>query len=324
MVRGHEQGRDEVTGDLGHPAAGPGQDVVADQGDLMYLTIVRRTATLVALPVLLTTLAACNSASGAQTTTGTAAPAGIGVTRAASPTPQNSASATTQAVAPATRWAGTSQFLQIKSAGKADGVEYLEVRRARQKSAGENLETVTLGGPWIKVPISAQAENVPMQGNGGDFGQLSAALAERSAGESDQGFDVAFDQEGQVGKVTWLYLSSRERTKAALEGWAGNTEFLQIKSARQRGGVTYLKVRPAEKEYLGESFDTITIGGPWTEVVMSALGENVPLRGAPGDADALRTMLAKRRAIEIDEGFDISFFGNGQVSKVTWLYGPSF
>jgi hypothetical protein len=160
----------------------------------------------------------------------------------------------------------------------------------------------------------------PRYGKGGDSGQLRAALAERSASESDKGFDVTFDQSGQVRKVTWLYESERERTQAAIEGWAGSTQFLQIKSARKKGDVTYLKVRPAEKEMLGESFETVTIGGPWTEVVMSALASNVPLGGDPGDADALRSSLRKRPASEVDEGFDISFFGNGEVKDVTWLY----
>jgi hypothetical protein len=53
---------------------------------------------------------------------------------------------------------------------------------------------------------------------------------------------------------------------------------------------------------------------------MSALASNVPLKGDQGDADALRAALAKRPANEADEGFDIAFFGNGEVKQVTWLY----
>ncbi|HST83035.1 MAG TPA: hypothetical protein VLL08_14975 [Kineosporiaceae bacterium] len=283
----------------------------------MHFTVARRTATLVAVPMLLATL----SAGCSRTLPGPAAPAGIAVTSTAlTGTTQPSASATTAAVPLSASWAKTTQFLQIKGSEETGGVEYLEVRQAKQEPVGERFETVALDGPWIKVRISAKAENVPLNGKGGDSGQLRAALAERSTGESDKGFDVAFDQSGQVRKVTWLYESERERTQAAIEDWAGSTQFLQIKSAREEDGVTYLKVRPAEKEILGESFETVTIGGPWTEVMMSALASNVPLGGDPGDADALRTSLRKRQARSVDEGFDISFFGNGEVNQVIWLY----
>lgn len=285
----------------------------------MHFTIARRTAALVAVPVLLAALTACNSVADAETIDGTAAPAGIGATSTATAT-TDKATATTTAASASARWKGTTQFLQIRGSGETGGVEYLEVREAEKKPAGESFETVTLGGAWTKVTISAEAVNVPLKGIGGDSGQLRAALDERSGNEPEAGFDVAFDAKGQVSKVTWLYVSSREQANAAIEKWAGSTQFLQIKSAREKDDVTYLKVRPAEKEYLGESFETVTTGGPWTEVVVSALGSNIPLRGDPGDADALRTQLAKRLASQVDEGFDITFSENGEVTKVTWLY----
>jgi hypothetical protein len=289
----------------------------------MRFTFAGRTTALVAVPVLLMALTACNSGTPARRL-GAAAPAGI-ATSTAAPTAASSPTAgdPTPSASPSIGWNGTTQFLQIKSSEVVDNVEYLEVRLAEKNAVGDNFETVTLGGPWTRVEISAQAENVPLKGIGGDAGQLTAALAERSAKESDEGFDVTFDKNGLVRKVTWIYVSARERASVLIARWAGSTQFLQIKSARKRGVALYLKVRPAEKEYLGESFETRTTGGPWTEVQMSALAENVPLGGIPGDAEALRKSLSTRPANQADEGFDISFFGNGQVSKVAWLYVPS-
>ena len=283
----------------------------------MHFTLTRQTAILIAGPLLLATLTAC----GPQVIAGTAGPGGS-VTDTATPTTDSSATAgaSTPAV-PTEEWKGTTQFLQIKNFEESDGVEYLEVREAEKKTEGKTVETVSLDGPWIQVKISSSAVNVPKQGVGGDSGQLSASLSRRSTSEIVKGFDVTFDKKGQVSKVTWLYVSAREFATAVIETWKDSTQFLQIKSARKVGETTYLRVRPAEKEYLGESFETKTIPGPWIEVVMSALANNVPIDAETGDADALRTMLSKRSASQVKEGFDITFAGNGQVSEVTWLYG---
>jgi hypothetical protein len=281
----------------------------------MQFTTVRRATSRSAALVLLAALTACTSSNGSQTVPGPAAPAGIA-------TGTEPAATDSRTGPPTANWAGTTQFLQIKSSGEDDGQEYLEVRPAQKKTEGKSVQTVTLGGAWTKVTIGAQAQNVPKRGVTGDADHLTAALTERTASESDRGFDVTFDQDGQVSKVSWVYVSIRERAQATIERWADSTQFLQIKGGRERDGVTYLQVRPAEKNYLGESFETVTIGGPWTEVVFSALGSHVPLRGAPGDGDALRKALADRPAREVDEGFDITFAGNGQVRTVTWLYVP--
>jgi hypothetical protein len=222
------------------------------------------------------------------------------------------------------QWAGTTQFLQIGDSRKADGVQYLEVKEAKKDGTGKAFKTVSLDGPWINVVLSDKAVNDPKSEARGDSAKLRAALAERTKAELSKGFDLTFDDQGQVSKVTWLYVSTRETTQAALAKWAGSEQFLQIDSARVQGDVTYLKVRPAEKEYLGESFETKTIGGPWIEVVMSALAVNAPLGDEiQGDASQLRKELDKRRKDQTDEGFDITFSQNGQVSKVTWLYVPS-
>jgi hypothetical protein len=245
--------------------------------------------------------------------------------RTAEPSTSSSTSlSATPSAAASEQWAGTTQFLQVGDSREADGVEYLEVKQAKKDGTGKAFKTVSLDGPWINVVLSDKAVNDPKSEARGDSAKLRAALAERTKAELSKGFDLTFDDQGQVSKVTWLYVSTRETTQAALAKWAGSEQFLQIDTARVQGDVTYLKVRPAEKEYLGESFETKTIGGPWIEVVMSALAVNAPLGDEiQGDASQLRKELDKRRKDQTDEGFDITFSQNGQVSKVTWLYVPS-
>ena len=263
----------------------------------------RWTAALIGGPTLLIALAGCGATGQPETLSGAAAPAGF------STSPSESPVATSSSPATAPRWAGTTQALQIKGSRITDGVTYLQVRPTAKNS-----------GAWTDVVVSAEAQNDPKRGKSGDARQLLAALAERTTSEQTKGFSVTFDQQGQVTKTSWLYLTAHEAADANIDRWAGTTQFLQIQSAREKDGITYLKVRPAKKEYLGESFETVTIGGPWTEVVMSALAENVPLKGVGGDADQLRRQLSQRTTSDREEGFDISFVDQGEVRKVTWLY----
>jgi hypothetical protein len=262
----------------------------------------RRAASLAACCALLAVLSACGSSDQPETVGGAAGPAGVTGSASVAPTTSSAPSPTPP------RWAGTTQTLAIKAARTTGGVTYLQVRPAKKK------------GAWIEVELSEDAENDPKRGKTGDAPQLLAALDERTSGERNTGFDLTFDQQGKVTRATWLYVSAREAAAANIAKWSGSTQFLQIQSAREQDGITYLKVRPAEKEYLGESFETVTTGGPWTEVVMSALAENVPLRGIGGDDGQLRAQLAERTQSDLEEGFDITFLSQGQVSKVTWLY----
>jgi hypothetical protein len=294
-----------------HPARRPRRSAVG----LRRESPAWRTLALATAPVLLAGLTACSGGSGPVTVPGTAGPAGVSG-------PTTTAAATTPASA-AAQWAGSTQFLQVKGAEKKGGDDYLQVRLAEKKSLGESFETVTLGGAWIDVPISPEAENVPKKGRPTKAAQFIAALGERTASEVEQGFDVTFDDQGQVSQMTWLYVTSREKTNATIAHWAGSTQFLQIQSAREQDDITYIKVRRAEKRSLGESFETVTVGGPWTEVVLNALFDNVPLRGDPGDASQLRAQLKNRVGTQKNEGFNIAFDSTGQVIKITWLFSPA-
>jgi hypothetical protein len=281
----------------------------------------RRAAILTAVPALLVVLTACGSP---QLTTikGTVAPAGMAGTDApATATATPAASASIGNDAPATSaWPGTTQFMEVKGARRRDGVRYLDVRPAEKKKAGKSVATVSLGGAWTEVALSDKAVNAPLRGDEGSAAQFVALLAERSAAEVKKGLDLSFDEQGNVVKMAWPYVSVQERAKATIAGWAGSTQFLQIKDARKRDGITTLRVRPAEQQSLGESFDTVTIGGPWYEVVMSPLADNVPMQTEIGGDDQLIELLGIRIAREADEGFNITFDQASQVTKITWLY----
>jgi hypothetical protein len=102
--------------------------------------------------------------------------------------------------------------------------------------------------------------------------------------------------------------------------WAGTTQFMQIERARDANGTMFLNVRRAEKEILGESFETVTIEGPWTEVAMAVDAVNVPLKRVGVKAKELVVALQQRSFSQLKEGFDITFNEKGEISKVKWLY----
>jgi len=102
--------------------------------------------------------------------------------------------------------------------------------------------------------------------------------------------------------------------------WAGSTQFMQIERARDANGTTFLNVRRAEKEILGESFETVTIEGPWTEVAMSTDAVNVPLKRVGVPVKSLVVALQRRTSSQLKEGFDITFNKQGEIIKVKWLY----
>ena len=100
--------------------------------------------------------------------------------------------------------------------------------------------------------------------------------------------------------------------------WAKSKRFMEIQSGRTRDGGVYLKVRPAKKRILGESFETVPVPGPYTEVVVAGNARILHLDGESGTADAFVLDLASRD--NPVEGFDLTFDGRGQVTRVDWLY----
>jgi hypothetical protein len=105
---------------------------------------------------------------------------------------------------------------------------------------------------------------------------------------------------------------------------------MEIKSGALRDGVVHLEVRPAAKKVLGESFETEILPGPYFDAVMTANARVIHLDGESGTAEAFVIDLAERSPNrpnhvtpdERQEGFDLTFDGQGRVTQVDWAYVP--
>lgn len=119
--------------------------------------------------------------------------------------------------------------------------------------------------------------------------------------------------------------------------WAGTKQFVTIDKAWTEGGLTRLSVRPAQKE-INTQFDTWVIvpgTGPFTTVVMAEDGRvllTAPVRGddeaGVGRGEPLPTSQAEfvtllkqmDSGISAGVGYDLSFDGDGRVTKVQSQY----
>jgi len=104
--------------------------------------------------------------------------------------------------------------------------------------------------------------------------------------------------------------------------WSGAKQFMEVQSGQVTGGMVTLKVRPAKKVILGESFETQPIAGPYTDVTVGANARILSLDGESGMPSAFVEALGRRTANERGEGFDITFGADGKVTLVEWLYVP--
>ncbi|MGW2128857.1 hypothetical protein [Streptomyces coelicoflavus] len=114
--------------------------------------------------------------------------------------------------------------------------------------------------------------------------------------------------------------------------WAGTKQFVQIGDARTAGGRTYLSVRPAEKKPHPrfEAWVIVPGEGPYTEVSMAEDAQvllSVPLGDAKHPAAYTRAEFVGRLTARPSSdrallGFDLSFDGQGRVTRVQSLYTP--
>ncbi len=114
--------------------------------------------------------------------------------------------------------------------------------------------------------------------------------------------------------------------------WAGAKKFVQIDGARTGDGRTYLSVRPAQKE-LHSKFDAWVIHpgeGPYREVPMAEDAQvllSVPLGDekraeAYSQAEFVSRLTAKSSSARSAIGYDLSFDGQGQVTRLQSLPMP--
>ncbi|WHT20274.1 hypothetical protein N8J89_04165 [Crossiella sp. CA-258035] len=100
--------------------------------------------------------------------------------------------------------------------------------------------------------------------------------------------------------------------------------FVQIDKGTTRDGTTYLDIRPAKKEHLGESFETITLGGPHSEVPLARNSRIVSVKGKASTVPEFLTDLHRIPPKQRDEGFDVTVDDQGTITQVAWLYVPSW
>ncbi|MEO3750514.1 hypothetical protein [Streptomyces sp. B6B3] len=114
--------------------------------------------------------------------------------------------------------------------------------------------------------------------------------------------------------------------------WAGTRQFVQIDDAWTSDGQTYLSVRPAQKEAeVNEHFEAWVIipgEGPYTEVPMAEDAQvllAVPLgdeeqAASYSQAEFVGRLTAQSSADRSLVGYDLSFDGDGRVTRLQSLY----
>ncbi|MER7050914.1 MULTISPECIES: hypothetical protein [unclassified Streptomyces] len=114
--------------------------------------------------------------------------------------------------------------------------------------------------------------------------------------------------------------------------WAGTKQFVQIEKARTSDAGTYLSVRPAQKKAHPqfEAWVIVPGEGPYTEVRMAEDAQvllSVPLGDAKhaasySQADFVSRLTAHASSSPALVGYDLSFDGEGQVTRLQSLYTP--
>lgn len=114
--------------------------------------------------------------------------------------------------------------------------------------------------------------------------------------------------------------------------WAGTKQFVQIRDAWISGGRTYLSVRTARKT-ADPDIEALSVApgqGPYTTVLM-AMGARVLLSVPLGDdsrplpysqATFVSRLTAKSPRYRAGLGYDLSFDGTGQVTRLQSMYTP--
>ncbi|MFI6101890.1 hypothetical protein ACIA8G_40605 [Lentzea sp. NPDC051213] len=219
--------------------------------------------------------------------------------------------------------------MQIESGAVRGDTVFLKVRPAKKEILGESFDTVAIPGPYTEVAMANPSRALLLNGESGDPEVFVDTLKKRSASDANAAFDITFDQNGKVTTVEWLFVmepgtNAPKPPPPAVKppSWKNKTEFMQVESGAVRGNTVFLKVRPAKKRILGESFDTVSIPGPYTEVAMATPSRALFLNGESGDPKVLVDDLKKRSASDANAAFDITFDQNGKVTTVEWLYVP--
>lgn len=99
---------------------------------------------------------------------------------------------------------------------------------------------------------------------------------------------------------------------------------MQILEVKVYRGSTMLKVQPARKNPLGESFETVPLPEKPCEVLLLSDARIVTAGGESGTAEVFVDVLARRPARERNAGFDLTYNPEMNVSRADWLFVPSW
>jgi hypothetical protein len=113
--------------------------------------------------------------------------------------------------------------------------------------------------------------------------------------------------------------------------WTGTKQFVQIDDAWTSDGQTYLSVRPAQKEAVTQPYEAWVVvpgEGPYTTVPMAEDARvllSVPLGDAKhaasySQAELVSRLTAQPSSARSGLGYDLSFDGEGQVTRLQSLY----
>ncbi|MCT2589651.1 hypothetical protein LHJ74_06895 [Streptomyces sp. N2-109] len=163
--------------------------------------------------------------------------------------------------------------------------------------------------------------------NGGGGGQADATAPETSATPSTSA-DETVSRPPTPGANTDPDDTSASNSEAP---WAGTKQFVQIEDARTSDGQTYLSVRPAQKEAMThphEAWVVVPGEGSYTTVPMAEDARillSVPLgdgkhAASYSQAELVSRLTALSSSVRSGVGYDLSFDGEGQVTRLQSLY----
>ncbi|MFW6725282.1 hypothetical protein ACHZ98_35160 [Streptomyces sp. MAR4 CNY-716] len=167
--------------------------------------------------------------------------------------------------------------------------------------------------------------------NGQETANGPAAVAAKDTEPSGGGEGAAAPDEGED--------SPDEQPSTGRAPWAGTKQFVTIEEAWREGGLTHLSVRPAQKK-ANTQFDTWEIipgKGAFTTVTMvkdARVLLTTPVRGddatgvsrgepLPSSQTEFVTLLKQLDSgLSAGIGYDLSFDGEGQVTRLQSQYRP--
>jgi hypothetical protein len=102
-------------------------------------------------------------------------------------------------------WKSEKRFAQVK--GFINGTTVtLFLQAAEKEPVGEGFETEPLDVPQCSAEMTEDARVLTVANESSTPQEFVEVVADRSAFDRDEGFDVTFDAQGRITEVRWLYV----------------------------------------------------------------------------------------------------------------------